>query len=143
MKEERFVAYLDQIRGDARLDGGRVLVAPSVPESRLAKFANPITLKSNEVGNVRLLQDREARASHGGGNKPLEEAGRQADRVDSAIDFFLQNVDELIRGVENPVPLAHRDVFGLVPWELLQGADEALKWTLRTAAGERALSRPR
>lgn len=114
-------------------------MTPSIAEPRLTKLADPVALESNEVGNVRLLQDREARAGHDGGNEPLEQAGCQADWMKSAIDFCLQNIDELVRCLEDPVPLAQSDVLGFVPGELLQSADEALKRTLRTAPREGTL----
>lgn len=114
-------------------------MAPALGELRLSKLTDPIGVEADEIGNVGLLQDREAGTTHGGGDEALEKAGRETDRVEAAVDLALQDVDELERRLKDEVSLTQGDMLGPIPGELLEGSNEALEGALGTAPRERAL----
>lgn len=114
-------------------------MAPSVGGPRLSKFTDPLSVEADKIGDIGLLEDCEAGTGHGGCDESLEKTGGEANLMNSAIDLPLQDIDKLVRGLENAVSLTQSDVLSLAPGELLQGSNEALERALRAGPREWAL----
>lgn len=120
-------SYLNKVGWNIQLNGSRVLVAPSISEQGQTKLAGPVALEAHKTGYVCLLQDGEPWACHSRSNEALKKASCKTGWMDSTINLKLQDIDKLVRCLENSISLTDSDMFGLIPGELLEGTNETLE----------------
>lgn len=64
---------LEHVKGNTRLGAQRIHVRPHVREPRLIEAASALVIQVGDNGDVVLLNNREARAQHGGSCEALEQ----------------------------------------------------------------------
>ena len=116
---------------------------PRVGEARLVVLARLRVIEADLVGDIVLLEDGEAGALHRRRHQPLEKLGGQLVRVSAHLDEVLEVPNQIQAGLEHGFALADGDHLGLVPWELLEGADHRLIRALRAHFGVGRLDRKR
>lgn len=117
---------LEDIDGDAGLRADGVLVAPAVSKRWLTERLLFFIRHVGEPGNVILHQGGEARAAHGRGHDSVQQVAVKVWQIAASVQAAAQQTDELAGGLENGLSLRDCDAVGIVPWELPQGANEAL-----------------